>query len=100
MYSRSSASGRPPQRGDGPDVDRLEALAGEGHLPEGVAVLDHRYSYLGAAFVYLVEMHSALLEDEEPLGALLGAVEDVAFLQEGVRQPLRELLHLLIFVFS
>jgi hypothetical protein len=62
----------------------VQALAGKGHLPEDVAILNNREGDLVPAFVKFVELDPALLEDEEPLGALLGAVEDVAFIQEGV----------------
>jgi hypothetical protein len=47
------------------------------------------------ASVHLVELHPALLEDEQSLCAILGAAEDVLLLEEGVRRPLGQVLHLL-----
>jgi hypothetical protein len=38
----------------------------------------------------------ALLEDEKPLRALLRGVEDVLLLEEGIRGPLGQVLHLLM----
>jgi hypothetical protein len=90
--SRSSRLKETTVEGDGPDVDPRKALAGQGHLPEDVAIFDHREGDLLPALVYLVELNPALLEDEKPLGALSGNVEDVVLLEEGVRGPLGQVL--------
>jgi hypothetical protein len=73
----------------------MQALAGQGHLPENVAVLHDGERDLFALSVYLVELHPALLEDEKPLGAVLWGVEDVVLLEEGIRGALGQVLHLL-----
>ena len=46
--------------------------------------------------VHLVDLHPTLFEDEKPLSTVLGSVEDVSLLEEGVRGPLGQILHLLL----